>query len=376
MSKGKNKTSNALQQCLRLEYNRTRAVHLAEDIAKRTAEEAENIEDAAAAAAAASGVALRGRCTFTEALGNFKPSEIARICHVIRERVKTLAGEEHRVDYDSLVQLIPALRPTAAGFKDCVDNMMAAGQLQYYAKATIYRGTERNFSIRPRHDRGIGSGVSVKTSGPGSDCLEANELLAIVRYETNEVDRDDPSFAQVQEQREKRRRRHRKKPRRCYIVAIVRSLQPVLARTCVLKADSQHPHIHRGMEVVLKRGHSLVNSQADSDSDSVDDVRELLVSLPYNRRYIRIKADLLKPVTAEGRANGIHHVMQHCGVYMQYGLAGCPVHVGSTYEALDEIEAICPRTTIDSQVCLVSDRGGTDPLGRPRFFWYKQLYHH
>ena len=176
--------------------------------------------------------------------------------------------------------------------------------------------------------------------------------------------------------REPTRRPHRDNPRRSYVVAIVRHLQAVPKRTCVVKEVTEHPTLARGMQVLLKRGRrNSIQNPPVGGADPDPDRRMVQVTKLHETRYIPFKAALLQPVTSEDR-HGEHYVMEHCGDYMQYGVSGQRVHGGRNYNPVDEIDAICPRTTIDQQVCLVPDAGGCDPLGRQRFFWYHQLYQH
>ena len=334
MSKGPNKEWNSLKQAQRMEYGDVRKVYY--DIQADEAEEEarQDMDDAPR-----NGVVVRGKRDIKEALPDLKDDLAARICHLVREVVRH-EGDTSGDDLHELEELIPCCAATASGYRDSHRHLMAASEyITYRPKATIYRAGKKMFSVTPRGRLCSGSGVRAHVSSSGN-AFTNSELVALLVYKA-------PSS------------------KRSYCIAIIHLLQKVPGKLCVvrLRGGGAGPCCKDGDQVKLVGGSTLAG-----------EAHSVTVQKCGNPLSFQIMSDLLAPIT--GRQPGVHEYMPYSGDYMQYGHNKSLDCSATDYKVLNEYEAISPSSGIKAQVCLVPDVGGTDTLGRPRFFWNKNLYSH
>ena len=334
MSKGPNKELNSLKQSQRVEYGDVRKVYYNIQ-ADEAEEEARSNKDIAPR----NGVVVRGKRKITEALPNLKDNLAARICHLVREVVRH-EGDTSGEDLRELEELIPCFPATALGYRDSHTHLVAASKyITYPPKATIYRAGKTMFSVTPRGQLCSGSGVRahVRSSGnPFTNC----ELFALLAYKA-------PSS------------------KRSYCIAIIHLLQKVPGQLCVvrLRGGGAGACYRHGDQVRLVDGSTLTGG-----------AHSVTVQKCGNPLSFQMMSDQLAPITSP--QPGVHEYMPYSGDYMQYGHNKSLDCSATNYEVLNEYEAISPSSGIKAQVCLVPDVGGTDTLGRPRFFWNKNLYSH
>ena len=145
-----------------------------------------------------------------------------------------------------------------------------------------------------------------------------------------------------------------------YVIAIVRLLQCVPARVCVVRGACDFAV---GDQVRL-----LANEHLSRLSVRARKLGSI-------ERAIRVESKLLAPVTTD---EGVHHAIKYAGNYVQYSYNPSRDCTAARYDTVDEIHAIDPATAVKTRVMLVPDRGGKDTLGRRRYayWWYRKMFHH